>query len=216
MKKILLFLFTGILVFSEGINVDSKDVTKKKGKFYYAGAPMNGEYTVSFSEPVTIKWKSILNDIAVDYEIYKADEIYKDGKNIGETRAYGKNNELLMVNDKKENNSLAKEYYYNGKLVEKISRYKTGTLFYGPYELHYKDGIMKESGNFSIVSFSIPGYSVYNSRRDGEIKRYSENGKIREAINFKDGLRHGNSTYYDENENVTKVEKYSNGVKENK
>ena len=30
---------------------------KKKGKFYYAGAPMNGEYTVSFSEPVTIKWK---------------------------------------------------------------------------------------------------------------------------------------------------------------
>ena len=92
----------------------------KKGKFYYAGAPMEGEYTVSFSEPVVIKWKSKLNDVNVDYE------------------------------------------------------------------LHYKDGVMKE------------------------------NGKIREAINFKDGLRHGNSTYYDENGNVTKVEKYSNGVKENK
>ena len=216
MKKILLFLFTGIFVFSEGTNIEYKDITMKKGKYYYAGEVLDGEYIVSFSEAVPLKWQSKLNDISVDYEIYKVDETYKNGKKIGETRAYSKDNELLIVNDKKEKNYLLKEYYYNGKLVQKTSRYKTGTLFYGPYELYYKDGIMKESGNYSIVGSPIPGYTAINSRNDGEIKRYSENGKLREAIKFKDGLRHGNSTYYDENGNVTKVEKYSNGVKENK
>ena len=46
-----------------------------KGKFYYAGAPMEGEYTVSFSEPVVIKWKSKLNDVNVDYELHYKDNI---------------------------------------------------------------------------------------------------------------------------------------------
>lgn len=223
MKKILVLLYLCALSFSSGIDIPGKDITKKGSKMYYGATVLNGEYNITLEKAGKLNWKSSFNDISVDYEVYKIKKNYKNGKEAGESRAYGKNDELLIVNNKKENGYFVSEFYYNGNLIEKTSKddvnflesfFKSGAVLKGPYEFYYKSGQLKEKGDFSIDKFSIPSYTILQSRKTGEVKRYSETGKLKETVVFKDGLRNGNTTYYDENENVLKVEKYSKGIKQ--
>lgn len=224
MKKIIIFMCFSVFL-AAGLEIDSKDIDRKNGKLYYKDVVLNGEYTIVFDKPSKLKWDSMFNDLSIEYEIYKVSNIFKNGKEAGETRAYGKDNELLIVNNKKEGKFLIKEFYYEGNLVEKLSRddvnfldsfflNRTGAVLMGPYELYYKNGKIKEKGSFSIAKLSIPDYIIKTSRKNGEIKRYYENGSLKEIILFKDGLRNGNSNYYDEDGNLLKTEKYIKGIKQ--
>ena len=224
MKKIIIFLCFSMLM-TAGLEIDVKDIDRKNGKLYYKDVVLDGEYTIVFDKPSKLKWDSNFNDLNVEYEIYKVSNTFKKGKEEGETRAYGKDGELLIVNNKKEGKFLVKEFYYEGNLVEKLSRddvnffdsfflNRTGAVLMGPYELYYKNGKLKEQGSFSIAKLGIPDYIIKASRKNGEIKRFYENGSLKEIIIFKDGLRNGNSAYYDENGNLVKTERYIKGIRQ--
>ncbi len=224
MKKVFIFLYFGLLL-TAGPSINEKDITKEKGKLYYNGVVLNGEYTIVFAKPAKMKWESVLSDLNIEYEIYKVSNDFKNGKESGEIRAYGQNDELLFINNKKENGYLAKEFYYNGNIIEKLSRKDknaleeffsrtSGKLVEGPYELYYPGGKIKESGTLKIVGLSIPEYSISSSRKNGTVKRYYENGSLKEIITFKDGLREGSSSYYNENGTLAGTDKYVKGLKQ--
>ena len=224
MKKIIIFLCLSVFL-AANIEIDVRDISKKSGKVYYKDVELNGEYTIVFDKPSKLKWSSAFNDLDIEYEIYKVSNTFKKGKEEGETRAYGKDGELLIVNNKKEGKYMVKEFYYEGNLVEKLSRddvnffdsfflSRTGAILMGPYEFYYKNGKLKEKGNFSIEKQSIPDYTIKVSRKNGEIMRYYENGSLKEIIIFKGGLRNGNSNYYDESGNLIRTERYAKGIKQ--
>ena len=186
MKKIIIFICFSIFA-AASLEIEIKDIDKKKGKIYYKDVVLNGEYTIVFDKPSKLKWNSMFNDLDIEYEIYKVSNTFKDGRENGETRVYGKDGELLIVNNKKEGKYLVKEFYYEGNLIEKLSRddvnffdsfflNKTGSVLMGPYEFYYKNGKLKEKGSFTIDKLSIPEYTIKASRKNWENKRYYENG----------------------------------------
>lgn len=89
--------------------------------------------------------------------------------------------------------------YLNGEIIDEIAYDFSDTSEY-TITTFYVPGLVKEIQNYKA------------GKKDGMWKGYYLNKSVQYVEYYKDGKKHGTCTYADENGNVTKKEKYSNGI----
>jgi len=140
---------------------------------------------------------------------------YKNGKKKGPRTTYLKNKTVVEYFENNVKNGITKEYYPDGKLWKTI-----------PYKKGLEDGISvtyAEDGRIIALTRFKKGF--LKSREF--INRYDENGNkiglwkefwpgddyiTKTEISYRNGIIDGYAKYYDKEGNLSKIEKYVNGV----
>ncbi len=149
---------------------------------------------------------------------------YKDGKLFGKGIYYNQDNRIEEVQDyiDSEYTTVAYYNYDNNQIrLRGQGRDENGVWkLYGRWEYYYEDGSLEEEIDFDgeygkVVVYSQNGNKIvegtvdaYYNFYEGEVKEYYESGKIKVISNYSEGYLNGESTYFDEEGNVTKVEVY--------
>ena len=290
MRKLILLLLSifSISLFAS-VEIKYKDITYEKGKSFYNGAEMNGDYLIDYEISYTSEyppevreqldkereelrarytknssllseyktyfqeWIDIDNKYKEKYKKIETKTIFKIGLNAEEDVSYirkymeykyeaGERKLLKAIYDENKNIILKNydangmnisEIYLNNNLYEKYSlgnkieneyRYLSDSAtcmkgskssypcLSGDYELYYKNGKLKESGKYAIIDYLLNIKEMSTSFKDGIIKEFYENGKLKSEVNYSDGLKEGKSSFYKETGQLDKEITYSKGV----
>lgn len=192
----LAFLLTISLTAQEKVNqTDAQDKkhgvwTKNydNGNIRYKGQFNHGKEIGKFEfyaengskKPIAIKEYNAVNDSIVVKFFNLKGLVESEGKMLGQSKE-----------------SLWKYYFSDGKTLMRKEFYKNN-LLHGEVIIYYKNGIKTEISHYS------------NGKKDGNCKRFNEEGKIVEDITYKNGTLHGAAVIYDE-----KGERYAQGNYEN-
>jgi antitoxin component YwqK of YwqJK toxin-antitoxin module len=175
--------------YGEGIYTTEKGF--KSQATYVRGKPMNCKYRSIYPNGKT-EWEYVYKDSLIDGV---AKQYSEDGK-IQQEMNYVKG--IL--------NGSYKQYYEDGK-IQQDANYKNG-LWDGGLKGYYKNGILRvdcvyrDGKLWNITVYNMPdGKPAACSLKDGngQVKRYYDDGKIKEDVNFKNGVQDGEYKSYYEN-----------------
>ncbi len=149
---------------------------------------------------------------------------YKNGKLFGEGIYYNSYNDIEEIQNYTLDGYTTVAYYdyeQNQIRLKGQGKDENGVWkLYGRWEYYYEDGSLEEEIDFDgdygkMVVYDQDGniniegnVDAYYNLYEGEVKEYYPNGKIKLIANYSEGYLHGESTYYDQEGNVTKVEVY--------
>lgn len=149
---------------------------------------------------------------------------YKDGKLFGDGIYYNSENNVEEIQNYTGDGYTTVSYYdYEKKQVRlKGQGLDEGGVWklYGRWEYYYEDGSLEEVIDFDgdygkMIVYDQNGNLIregtvdaYYNLYEGEVKDYYENGKIKIVSNYSEGYLHGETTYYNEDGSVSKVEVY--------